>query len=290
MNSEFENIILSEYSPYGELEKQYNNSGGRLKYIGKERDHESGDANHGVRQYSQKDARFYCPDVLFEKYYDLSPYQYSLNNPISFQDGNGAVVKAVDKASQDNIRNSVELEYQHLVQFKDDGTAFLSENPKVAPPAVINGELVTTNIAALSYMINHKDIIEVVEIEAKKKIKFENRGEIKETALYIELTDNRVLVYNGMVMVGQNKGYAKIKSTTENHKIAISGTLGSSDNDLSDGWPTKGSITAHELYGHLIRFMLGIPYTSEHGAPPGSSTNNSSVDNSCREAEERAKV
>ena len=84
-------ISLTEYTPYGEVEEQYNASSGRLKYIGKERDQESGDANHGVRQYSQRDGRFYCPDALWEIAYSQSPYHYASNNPITKLDPSGLI-------------------------------------------------------------------------------------------------------------------------------------------------------------------------------------------------------
>jgi len=35
--------------------------------------------------------RFTSTDVLFEKYYGWSPYQYSANNPINLLDWNGSI-------------------------------------------------------------------------------------------------------------------------------------------------------------------------------------------------------
>jgi RHS repeat-associated protein len=61
----------------------------------KEQDYESRLADHGVRKYDYDIGRFTSTDVLFEKYYGWSPYQYSANNPLyyslSFGEGRGEV-------------------------------------------------------------------------------------------------------------------------------------------------------------------------------------------------------
>jgi len=55
----------------------------------KEQDYESELADHGVRKYDYDIGRFTSTDVLFEKYYGWTPYQYSANNPINLLDWNG---------------------------------------------------------------------------------------------------------------------------------------------------------------------------------------------------------
>lgn len=64
----------------------------RFGFIGKENDVESGLGDFGVRKYSQEIGRFTSVDKLWEKYYAWSPYQYSMNNPVNYNDPNGELV------------------------------------------------------------------------------------------------------------------------------------------------------------------------------------------------------
>ena len=64
----------------------------RTAYIGKELDRESALGDHGVRKMDYDQGRFTTIDPLWETYYAWSPYQYSMNNPISLVDENGKVV------------------------------------------------------------------------------------------------------------------------------------------------------------------------------------------------------
>ena len=58
-------------------------------YIGKEKDVENNLGDHGVRKYDYETGRFNSHDVLWEKYYGWSPYQYCMNNPIWAKDLDG---------------------------------------------------------------------------------------------------------------------------------------------------------------------------------------------------------
>jgi len=64
----------------------------RLSWIGKERDKESLLGDFGARKYDFLSARFTSIDPLWEKYYEWTPYQYSLNRPISLIDFSGLAV------------------------------------------------------------------------------------------------------------------------------------------------------------------------------------------------------
>ncbi len=61
----------------------------RYKYVGKERDEETGLYYYGARYYSAWLARFISVDPLNEKYPDLSSYQYASNRPITMIDLDG---------------------------------------------------------------------------------------------------------------------------------------------------------------------------------------------------------
>ncbi len=82
-----DDIEKFHYEPFG---KQLPISGDqRTAYIGMELDRESELGDHGVRKVDYGLGRFTTIDPLWEKYYAWSPYQYSMNNPVSFLDWNG---------------------------------------------------------------------------------------------------------------------------------------------------------------------------------------------------------
>ena len=69
-----------------------------LKYNGKEFDmmHGLNTYDYGARQYNPVTARWDRIDPLAEKYYDISPYAYCVNNPVKYVDPDGKDVWEID--------------------------------------------------------------------------------------------------------------------------------------------------------------------------------------------------
>ncbi|MBX9449846.1 MAG: RHS repeat-associated core domain-containing protein [Taibaiella sp.] len=87
-------ISYEEYHPYGTTSYQAMNTAihavaKRYRYTGKERDEESGLYYHGARYYIPWLARWTAVDPLEAEYAGLSPYHYSFNNPVMFNDPSG---------------------------------------------------------------------------------------------------------------------------------------------------------------------------------------------------------
>jgi RHS repeat-associated protein len=87
-------ISYEEYHPFGttsyrsgrtEIEVSLK----RYKYIGKERDNETGLYYYGARYYAAWLCRFISVDPLFEKYPNISSYAYCANNPVKLVDTDG---------------------------------------------------------------------------------------------------------------------------------------------------------------------------------------------------------
>ncbi len=88
-------ISYEEYHPYGTTAYQANSSlinvvAKRYRYTGKERDEESGLYYHGARYYIPWLARWTAVDPMESKYAGVSSYNYSFNNPVMWNDLNGA--------------------------------------------------------------------------------------------------------------------------------------------------------------------------------------------------------
>jgi RHS repeat-associated protein len=95
LNEVAEIISYEEYHPYGTtayqaMNEDINAVSKRYRYTGKERDEESGLYYHGARYYIPWLARWTACDPLESKYAGMSPYNYSFNNPVVFNDPSGA--------------------------------------------------------------------------------------------------------------------------------------------------------------------------------------------------------
>ncbi len=201
--------------------------------------------------------RFTTCDPLWEKYYAWSPYQYSLNNPVSFFDENGGVVQALDDKAREHIRNSVEVKYRDLVAFKDDGTVYLTEQPKVAPPIKDGDDVYTSNIGALQFLIGVEDIIEVEELPYEESVEVRQNGQLYSTRIQTWTGEPG----NGMATFADPNPNldGHVQSTDGKSHAYISSVQDTKSNGFS-GIPTFGSTAAHELYGHIFRYYFGVSY------------------------------
>jgi len=87
-------ISYEEYHPFGTTSYRAGSSEAevslkRYKYVGKERDEETGLYYYGARYYAGWLCRFVSVDPLNEKYPELSAYQYASNRPITMIDLDG---------------------------------------------------------------------------------------------------------------------------------------------------------------------------------------------------------
>jgi RHS repeat-associated protein len=103
-------ISYEEYHPFGTTSyrsgrTQTEVSLKRYKYVGKERDEETGLYYCGARYYAGWIARFVSVDPLQHKYPHYTPYQYAGNKPISYIDLDG--MEEAEKNQTDIPKTSV---------------------------------------------------------------------------------------------------------------------------------------------------------------------------------------
>ena len=88
-------ISYEEYHPYGTtssyqaMNASIKATAKRYRYTGKERDEESGLYYHGARYYIPWLARWTAINPMEAKYAGMSPYNYSFNNPVMYNDPSG---------------------------------------------------------------------------------------------------------------------------------------------------------------------------------------------------------
>src|SRR5690554_1242002 len=87
-------ISYEEYHPFGTSSYRNGNSATEVKlrnyrYVGKERDEETGLYNYGARLYFASIGRFVSSDLLRDSYPYLNSYNYAGNKPITYFDIDG---------------------------------------------------------------------------------------------------------------------------------------------------------------------------------------------------------
>jgi RHS repeat-associated protein len=105
-------ISYEEYHPFGTTSyrsgrTQTEVSLKRYKYVGKERDEETGLYYYGARYYAGWIARFVSVDPLQHKYPHYTPYQYAGNKPISYIDLDGLEEAKTPDTIQTNTTKTI---------------------------------------------------------------------------------------------------------------------------------------------------------------------------------------
>ncbi|MEG0577542.1 MAG: RHS repeat-associated core domain-containing protein, partial [Bacilli bacterium] len=104
--SSIEVLEENNYYPFGLKHDGYNALNGnpayKYKYNGKELQEETGMYDYGARFYMPDIGRWGVIDPLAEKYSSLSPYNYTLNNPIRYVDPDGRDGGVTGTGTQDD--------------------------------------------------------------------------------------------------------------------------------------------------------------------------------------------
>ena len=92
-----------EYLPFGEtlVEEHLNSHNSPFKFNAKEYDAETGNYYYGARYYDPKWSTFLTPDPALESYPGISPYAYTLNNPVRYVDPTGMYVEENESVDTD---------------------------------------------------------------------------------------------------------------------------------------------------------------------------------------------
>jgi RHS repeat-associated protein len=112
-------ISYEEYHPFGTTSyrsgrNEVDVSLKRYKYIGKERDEETGLYYYGARYYAAWIARFVSVDPLQHEYPHYTPYQYAGNKPITYIDLDG-----LEEAKKETVPTVTVVNNVIKISFKD---------------------------------------------------------------------------------------------------------------------------------------------------------------------------
>jgi RHS repeat-associated protein len=96
-----------EYYPFGET--SFGAFGKkRYRYVGKEKDEESGLYYYGARYFQPWSCRFISVDPLAGKYAQLTPYNYAANDPIGDLDIDGMQTPSTDTSAKSDTTSTVQ--------------------------------------------------------------------------------------------------------------------------------------------------------------------------------------
>ena len=91
-----------DYDAWGDICRTYTSAIDTTvnKFTGKERDQETGYDYFGARYYDSRIGRWLSVDLLMNKYIFISPYSYTLNNPLIFTDPTGLWIPKYDSETK----------------------------------------------------------------------------------------------------------------------------------------------------------------------------------------------
>ncbi|MEO1396822.1 MAG: SpvB/TcaC N-terminal domain-containing protein [Cyanobacteria bacterium J06634_5] len=163
VNAAGEVISYEEYHSYGSMAYRSGNSAAevslkRYGYAGREREEETGLNYFGARYYSSWLGKWLSVDPKKEKYFPLSPFAYTANNPLSFREINGRDFEAV--VNQEDKTINIEARFYTY----EENKAYLEAAAKIWNEASGNFYLRTGNeeTGYDFYRINFKIDIRVV--------------------------------------------------------------------------------------------------------------------------------
>ncbi|WKZ78462.1 MAG: RHS repeat-associated core domain-containing protein [Candidatus Kapaibacterium sp.] len=263
------------YAPFGSV-LTTTGTGQRTGYIGREADSETGLGNYGVRLYEPEYGRFMSVDVLWGEYEGWQPYQYALNAPLSFRDEGGKWVQAMNEAAEQAIRESVPERFRSSIVFSG-GVLDVS-----SVKAAAKGRPLNDNISILSRLAENPNEIQVT-VAQSFSWKLDNKTfdmTFYSNDMGLSYDQDQVYLNPGVTLLPQKEESAESKA---GEKLPVS-TRGVIEVYISINSPwmsSRGKIAAHELYGHVRRYILwkmGIVTDFWHSNPGNKNGTDAATD------------
>ena len=252
-------VVEEETFPFGEDAAFTINDGERLHFGGHERDYNDGTAVENTRYLDYMHGRYYAPtggrfvsvDPLLNTRLAVAQpqawnrYSYVLNKPMTLLDPTGRVVElpancasgtTVCKDLQD-LRNSVPPEARIYVQAMKtkDGSVVLNANLLNAGSQSTRSD----NFLALRQLANSPKVVQFTSTARGFSMNFEGK---RESFVFAPPTPDAT-IYGQMIPSADSlNGKAQVFVNPFLSPAARSANIG------------------HELYGHMRRYILGLPY------------------------------
>jgi len=233
-----------EYLPFGEtlVEEHLNSYNSPFKFNGKEYDAETGNYYYGARYLNPKWSTFLTPDPALESYPGISPYAYTLNNPIRYVDPTGMFVE------ENPVYDS---EGNHRGNTKEGFTGQL---------IIYNGNMDFSNMSKEELVDNGGKYYEYV----RKGLEKESQSKVLSHVL------NNYKLPNGVVLDNNEHfdiitGFERSEANASYHGV-VNGKHQIQDNGFDYEYTVeniRAVLGLHEIYGHGMLNLRG-GWTESH--------------------------
>nr|WP_315218679.1 RHS repeat-associated core domain-containing protein [uncultured Flavobacterium sp.] len=263
----------SNYYPFGMKHSGYNNgtlqANYKYKYNGKELQDELGlnFYDYGARNYDPALGRWMNIDPLAEKYYNFTPYNYAVNNPVFFVDPDGRDLDVgTDKKSKKDIQSLVDRGNRKYVKIDKGGHVTLDfskigKNKSASSILAKDAGLNLVNVMASSskkYLFESSSVALVKDAAGNKsafQMSRDANGVVNASDGGKDSAGANTYLprgsYNGQVVIGDRVSYEEVDSGG----FSVS--------------KSRSSVIFHELAENFERTENGIDYnlsTSNKGA------------------------
>ena len=249
------------YYPFGLQHKGYNNvingtENNYKTYQGKEDEKELGKNTYafGWRDYDPALGRFNKIDRFSEKYYAVTPYHFSANNPIFFREINGDSIQGVSRKSARRTKRIIRKTFRKNKKlaklFKTKGKKFKGITQQDFDDATQNS---STDEKALAQ--GYFDAVNSGEIHTVEAVR---RGKKLKSGLSTFFGDK-----NGKDVENSGGGF-NYKTATGSHSVIVVNPkveldfVNNTTGNLFKDKVQAGDLLAHELLGHgLTNYNVG---------------------------------
>jgi len=221
LNENADIISYEEYHPFGTtsyLKHNTNISQKCYKYVGKERDEETGLYYYGARYYAAWLCRFVSVDPLQHKYPYYTPYQYAGNKPITFIDLDGLepmIPPQTEPRDVTNIKMPLRFELIRSLNKVEKQENTKSKEEIDLPTWDIFSETIETPATLIEKTT--KDLAQnIVEKNISKGIKVTNFGDVYQSPRKYKNAENFLTPKNSnnFIEVGGLNSRGKFTSST----------------------------------------------------------------------------
>ena len=244
----------------------------RQKFTSKERDNETELDYFLARYYSSTQGRFTGVDPLLSSAKTHRPeswnrYSYCYNNPLRYVDPDGQKVKPEDEKALENIRNTLPENIRKQVKLDKNGFIDKASLNKIKSK--------DANFIALKAMVNSSQVAEVATasstvlpeigrtdfmyetVEAQRADTLQKLTPMMGEEVAREVA-NQITIPS--LFLGNT--FAPSESSTGNLRIELSDQTGAAATAPDSQMAVT---TAHEMYGHGLRYMEGRTWQHDNG-------------------------
>jgi RHS repeat-associated protein len=238
-----------------------------MHFTGKQRDSESGNDYCGARYYTSNTGRWMSSDRPFADQLTANPqswnlYSYTRNNPLASIDTDGRVVRTLTGLALQRVQSTLPANVRS--QITADNTGLLD---RTAIDAIKSDD---SNVKLLQQAVDADRTIEVTTGPSVQGGGPE--GIVGMPFSYQSVADQQAEVKaavwdpSGITIPSVYDGYTQTPdiSPSGNVRVTVADGKGATATEPA---ADLASTTAHELYGHALRFVKGQPYKHDNGGP-----------------------